>query len=46
LRLIASDLGASETLDKATAAKILYGSVRNPKVFDHLQELLDSESQV
>ncbi len=46
LSMIASDLGASEELDKETAAKILYGSVRNPKVLDHIQELLHTESQV
>jgi len=42
LSMISGDLGASEELDKETAAKILYGSVRNPKVLDHIQELLDT----
>ena len=46
LQMIASDLGASEALDTEAAAKILYGGVRNPKVLDHIQELLDTESQV
>lgn len=46
LQLIIGDLGASEALDKEIAAKILYGSVRNPKVFDHIQDLIDAESQV
>ena len=46
LSMIAGDLGASEELDKEAAAKILYGGVRNPKVLDHIQELLDTESQV
>lgn len=46
LQMIAGDLGASEVLDKEIAAQILYGGVRNPKVLDHIQELLDSESQV
>lgn len=46
LQMIAGDLGASEALDKEIAAKILYGSVRNPKVFDHIQDLLDKETQV
>lgn len=43
LQLISGDLGASETLDQETAAKILYGGARSPKVFDHIQELLDAE---
>lgn len=46
LQMIAGDLGASEALDKETAAKILYGGVRSPKVLDHIQELLDKETQV
>ncbi|HNA88209.1 MAG TPA: NYN domain-containing protein [Anaerolineales bacterium] len=46
LQMIVSDLGASETLDREVAATILYGGVRNPKVLDHIQELLDSETQV
>ncbi|NWF63801.1 MAG: NYN domain-containing protein [Chloroflexi bacterium] len=46
LRLIAGDLGASEVLDKEIAAKLLYGGVPNPKVLDHIQELLDAESQI
>jgi uncharacterized LabA/DUF88 family protein len=46
LRLIAGDLGASETLDKEVAAKILYGGVRNPKILNHIQELIDAETQV
>jgi uncharacterized LabA/DUF88 family protein len=46
LQMIAGDLGASEVFDKETAAKILYGGVPNPKVLDHIQELLDTESQV
>ena len=46
LQMIVGDLGASEELDKEIAAKILYGGVRNPKVLDHIQELLDAETQV
>lgn len=46
LYLIASDLGSSEVLDKEIAAKILYGGAPTPKVLDHIQELLDKESQV
>lgn len=46
LQMIAGDLGASEALDKDVAAKILYGGVRSPRVLDHIQELLDKESQV
>lgn len=44
LQMISGDLGASETLDRETAAKILYGGARSPKVFDHIQELLDAEN--
>jgi uncharacterized LabA/DUF88 family protein len=46
LQLIVSDLGASEKLDKEIAAQILYGGVRNPKVLDHIEELLNIENQV
>ncbi|MBL8062322.1 MAG: NYN domain-containing protein [Anaerolineales bacterium] len=46
LQLIISDLGASESLDKEIAAQILYGGVRSPKVLDHIQELIEKESQV
>ena len=43
LQMISGDLGASETLDREIAAKILYGGARSPRVFDHIQELLDAE---
>ncbi|MCQ3937314.1 MAG: hypothetical protein DPW18_09730 [Chloroflexi bacterium] len=46
LQLIAADLGASEALDKEIAAQILYGGVRNPKVLDHIQELIETGNQV
>jgi uncharacterized LabA/DUF88 family protein len=46
LQLLVSDLGASEKLDKEIAAQILYGGVRNPKVLDHIEELLNIENQV
>jgi len=46
LQMIVGDLGASEELDKEVAAKILYGGARSPKVLDHIQELLDNETQV
>lgn len=46
LALLMGDLGALEELDKEIAARILYGGVRNPKVLDHIQELVDSEIQV
>lgn len=45
LQMIASDLGASEELDREIAAKILYGGARSPKVLAHIQELLEAESQ-
>jgi uncharacterized LabA/DUF88 family protein len=46
LHMLAGDLGAAEKLDKEIAAQILYGGVRNPKILDHIQELLASENQV
>jgi hypothetical protein len=46
LQLLVGDLGASEQLDKESAAQILYGGVRNPKVLDHIEELLTIENQV
>ncbi len=46
LHMIAGDLGASETFDKEIAARILYGGVPNPKALDHIQELLEKETQV
>ena len=46
IEMIVGDLGASEGLDKQVAAKILYGGVPNPRVLDHIQELLDAENQV
>lgn len=46
LQMIAGELGASEMLDKEIAAQILYGGVRNPKVLDHIDELLKEENQV
>ena len=44
LQMISGDLGASEMLDREIAAKILYGGARSPRVFDHIQELLDAET--
>jgi hypothetical protein len=46
LQMIVGELGASEKLDKEIAAQILYGGVRNPKVLDHIEELLNIENQV
>lgn len=46
LQLIVGDLGASEKIDREIAAQILYGGVRNPKVLDHIDELLKEENQV
>lgn len=46
LQMLVGDLGASEKLDKEIAAQILYGGVLNPKTLDHLQELIDAETQV
>ncbi len=46
LQMIAGDLGSSETLDKEIAAQILYGGARNPKILDHIQDLIDAENQV
>lgn len=46
LQMLVGDLGASEKLDKEIAAQILYGGVPNPKTLDHLQDLIDAETQV
>ena len=46
LQMIVGDLGSSETLDKDIAAQLLYGGARNPKVLDHIQDLIDAENQV
>lgn len=46
LQMIVGDLGTSETLDKDIAAQLLYGGARNPKVLDHIQDLIDAENQV
>ena len=46
LHLVAGDLGSAEIMDKEIAAQILYGGIRNPKVLDHIQELITSENQV
>ena len=46
LQMLVGDLGASEKLDREIAAQLLYGGVPNPKVLDHLQDLIDAETQV
>lgn len=46
LQMIVGELGASEKLDKEIAAQILYGGTRNPRVLDHIEELLAIENQV
>ena len=46
LQMLVNDMGVSEKLDKDIAAQILYGGIRNPKVLDHIQDLIAAESQV
>ncbi len=43
LQLLVNAVGSPDKIDKEIAARILYGSVRNPKVIDHVQDLLTSE---
>jgi uncharacterized LabA/DUF88 family protein len=43
LQLLITDLGAPDKLDKETAARILYGGIRSPKVLDHIADLITSE---
>jgi hypothetical protein len=43
LQFLISDLGSSDKLDKEVAARILYGGVRNPKVLDHIADLIAAE---
>ena len=43
LQLLIADLGAPDKLDKEVAARLLYGSVRNPKVLDHIASLITME---
>jgi len=43
LQQLVSELGSSENLDKEVAARILYGGVRNPKVLDHVADLIAAE---
>jgi len=43
LQFLISDLGSPEKLDKEVVARILYGGVRNPKVLDHIADLIAAE---
>jgi uncharacterized LabA/DUF88 family protein len=43
LQLLIAEIGAPDKLDKETAARILYGGVRNPKTLDHVADLIDVE---
>jgi hypothetical protein len=43
LQLIVNNLGSPEKLDKETAARILYGGVRNPKILNHIADLIAAE---
>jgi len=42
LQLLVNDLGSSDKLDKEVAARILYGGVRNPKILDHITDLINT----
>lgn len=43
LQLLVKAIGSPEKVDKEVAAKLLYGSVRNPKVLDHIADLMAAE---
>ena len=43
LQLLIIDLGSPDKLDKEIAARILYGGARNPKVLDHIADLIAPE---
>ncbi len=40
LHMLINELGSPQKLDKETAARLLYGGVRNPKILDHIAELI------
>jgi len=40
LQLLIADIGSSENLDLEVVARLLYGGVRNPKVLDHIADLM------
>jgi uncharacterized LabA/DUF88 family protein len=43
LQLLINAIGSPEKVDKEVAAKLLYGGVRNPKILDHIAELMVAE---
>jgi uncharacterized LabA/DUF88 family protein len=43
LQLLISDLGSLDKLDPEVAARLLYGGMRNPKVLDHIADLVVAE---
>jgi uncharacterized LabA/DUF88 family protein len=43
LQLLIADLGAPEKIDKEVAARLLYGGMRNPKVLEHIADLIAVE---
>ncbi len=43
LQLLTTDLGSPDKLDKEVAAHLLYGGMRNPKVLDHIADLITAE---
>ena len=43
LQLLIAALGSLDNLDKEVAARLLYGDMRNPKVLDHIADLIAAE---
>jgi len=44
LHFLATDLGAPERVDRNVATRLLYGTVRNARMVDHVQSLLSAEA--
>ena len=44
LQILVTALGSPDKIDREVAANFLYGSVRNPRMVDHVQSLLTTES--
>lgn len=42
LQMLIVDLGTPEKIDREVAALILYGSARNPKMLDHITDLINT----
>ncbi len=44
LHMLVTSLGSPEKVDAEVAAKLLYGTVRTPRMVEHVQSLINSES--